>query len=261
MDHRKSASRGIGYYVRHPSFRETGAAQAYGAGPEDDGAVSPSGPMPDEVTRDCSRRMHYAAYRAERGPTPQAAAAWHRRYFAWRDRIILGNRKLVYRAVSSRFRGSAAIDDLIGECHVVMIRATAAYNPWMGIRFSTYACTCLFRALSRVSRRLAAGWTRPAIDLQAIKDPTFPEDMEGQSDGQPREWALVMHHLRDDDSLLSWREKRILEHRFALSGGGPPSTLDEVGVELGISKERVRQLQRGALGKLREVIRGSRAPG
>jgi RNA polymerase sigma factor (sigma-70 family) len=260
MDFRESASTRIGYYVRHSSFQETGAAQAYGAGPEEGGVVTPSSPMPDEVTRDCSRRMHYAAYRAERARTPQAAAAWRRRYFAWRNRIILGNRKLVYRAVSSRLRGSGATEDLIGECHLVMIRATAAYNPWMGIRFSTYACTCLFRALSRIGRRLVAGWTRPAIDLQTIEDPTLPEEPEGEPDGPPPEWAVVVHHLRDDDSVLCWREKRILEHRFGLSGSCPPSTLDEVGVELGISKERVRQLQRGALGKLREVIRANRAP-
>lgn len=49
------------------------------------------------------------------------------------------------------------------------------------------------------------------------------------------------------------REARILDYRFGLSGG-PERTLEEVGAQLGVTRERVRQLQKTALSKLRCMI-------
>lgn len=53
--------------------------------------------------------------------------------------------------------------------------------------------------------------------------------------------------------LLSERERRILVSRFGL-GGGSPKTLEDVGIDLGITRERIRQLQKIALEKLRWAI-------
>lgn len=254
MEMRKSAPTEIRAHVTHPSFQEAGAAEAYASWPKDGDSLASRNYMPDDVTRDCARRMHYAAYRAERALSGHAANRWRQRYYAWRDRIILGNRKLIYSAVSRRLPGSPATEDLIGECHLVMIRAVAAYNPWLGIRFSTYACTCLYRALGRLGRRLAAGWLCTSLDLETVAEPPSPQQ---ESDESPPRWPLVVRHLGDEESVLSQREKRILEHRFGLSGKCIPSTLDQLAADLGISKERVRQLQSGALGKLREVLLAS----
>jgi len=250
MQLRQSAPTETVSYVFHPSFREAGAAAAYGTVPVDE-QDDASRYMPDDVTRDCTRRMHYAAFRAEQARTRSIANMWWQRYYVLRERIILGNRKLIYRAVS-RFRIAPSSEDLIGECHVVMIRAVAAYNPWLGIRFSTYACTCLFRALSRLGKRHSAKRWLTSLDWESLTEPQAPADEPYET---PSAWPLVMRHLRDEDSLLSLREKRILEHRFGLIGACP-STLDQVAADLGISKERVRQLQSGALGKLRHVLLG-----
>ncbi len=51
--------------------------------------------------------------------------------------------------------------------------------------------------------------------------------------------------------VLKPRERRVLEMRFGLAANGRRHSLDEVGNELGITRERVRQLERGALEKLR----------
>jgi len=53
------------------------------------------------------------------------------------------------------------------------------------------------------------------------------------------------------DERLTDREKRILELRYGLSDY-QPRTLDKVGVEFGISRERVRQIQKEALAKLQD---------
>jgi RNA polymerase sigma factor (sigma-70 family) len=240
-------------YISHPSFQEDGAADVYGAAPVDDHGEASRSYMHDEVTRDCARRMHYAGYRAAHADRRHTADVWGRRYYALRERIILGNRKLIYRAVS-RFQTCSMADDLIGECHIVMIRAVTSYNPWLGIRFSTYACTCLFRALGRLGRRLLAERSRTALDLDTVAQPSsFHEDTYESPSG----WPVVQRHLCDNDSLLTLREKRILEQRFGLTGAHGSPTLVQIGADLGISKERVRQLQTSALGKLRQVLMAS----
>jgi RNA polymerase primary sigma factor len=58
------------------------------------------------------------------------------------------------------------------------------------------------------------------------------------------------------DNLLNSlpeREAKILEYRFGLSGG-EERTLEEVGAHFGVTRERVRQIQNNALGKLRKMI-------
>jgi RNA polymerase sigma factor (sigma-70 family) len=55
--------------------------------------------------------------------------------------------------------------------------------------------------------------------------------------------------------VLDDREYQIVGHRFGIGGLNPDGqTLREIAAELGISKERVRQLQMKALDKLRELI-------
>ncbi|HEX9793174.1 MAG TPA: sigma-70 family RNA polymerase sigma factor, partial [Planctomycetota bacterium] len=56
--------------------------------------------------------------------------------------------------------------------------------------------------------------------------------------------------LRDAVLRLSLREQKVLQLRFGLSGG-PRHTLAGVGERLSISLERVRQIQKGALEKMR----------
>ena len=65
------------------------------------------------------------------------------------------------------------------------------------------------------------------------------------------EHLLVQELERALDERLTDREKRILELRYGLKDY-QPKTLDEVGVEFGISRERVRQIQKEALSKLQD---------
>jgi RNA polymerase sigma factor (sigma-70 family) len=50
---------------------------------------------------------------------------------------------------------------------------------------------------------------------------------------------------------LSPRERQVIDWRFGLSGGDDPSTLGEIGTRLGLSRERVRQIEAAALARLR----------
>ena len=65
------------------------------------------------------------------------------------------------------------------------------------------------------------------------------------------EHLLVQELEKALDERLTDREKRILELRYGLNDY-QPRTLDEVGLEFGISRERVRQIQKEALAKLQD---------
>ena len=150
-------------FIFQAAFEEADAEQKLGGSPTyEQGSL---GFMPDDATRDCARRMHYAAWRVSVALTGREAARWRRRYYDCRDRIVLGNRKLTFRAVHKWRPAVQFADDMAGDCQIVLIKAVAAYNPWLGIRFSTYVYTCLLR-------------TVPAIAASS-RGPTFPVPATG----------------------------------------------------------------------------------
>lgn len=240
-------------YVRDSSFKERSAPVRYGSGGDEvaDEREFAVGHMPDELTRDLVKRMHYAAYRADRARKGEEVQQWRHRYFHLRDRVVLGNRKLVFGAVRRKLYRNQAADDLIGECYIVMIRAVAAYNPWIGVRFSTYAYTCLMRALSRLNQRSISDKLSQHLSLDFVGEEPLGSEAEVPPFSSD---ARIDEFLKDDHPLLSDREKTVIRRRFHLSSSRKDSTLEKVGRDLGISKERVRQVQTSAIGKLRQAL-------
>jgi hypothetical protein len=155
-------------YVFHPSFEDAGAEVQFDGEEPAAGATEDVGHMIDEVTRATVKRMHYAAWRWHQAQRSSAIRYWRQRYYHLRDLVVLGNRKLVFRAVSRRLPGAANTDDLVSDCQIVLLQAVAAYNPWLGIRFSTYAFTCLMRALARLSQKQGADWLSRSLPLEAL---------------------------------------------------------------------------------------------
>lgn len=66
-----------------------------------------------------------------------------------------------------------------------------------------------------------------------------------------------LDHLLD---VLDERERKIIDARFGLNGQ-KPKTLEEVGQEFGVTRERIRQLQNIALKKLRRALQKKEEPG
>ena len=71
-------------------------------------------------------------------------------------------------------------------------------------------------------------------------------------------WSVVSDEtnaelIRELVATLNTREQKILRERFALDGG-EPRTLEEIGVDFGLTRERIRQLEAAALRKLRDRI-------
>jgi len=79
----------------------------------------------------------------------------------------------------------------------------------------------------------------------------FIEDTETVMPNQAASRKLLRSHIADILSELTPREQKILRIRFGLEDG-VTHTLEEVGQEFGVTRERIRQIEAKALEKIRE---------
>jgi len=180
-----------------------------------------------------------------------ALADWHR------DRIIEGNTRLVFSVVKKFVNKNNPFDDLLSEGVVALMHAVNKFDFDRGFRFSTYATTVLRRnayreVLDNQERRLktATGLHEMKIDLV--------DEQNDQRMGENR-WQLLRGRLGDMLSELDRREKFIIRARFSLGSHRRVSTLQALAKRLGVSKERVRQLERRGLEKLQVMAVKSEA--
>ncbi len=83
----------------------------------------------------------------------------------------------------------------------------------------------------------------------------FADLIEDESSAQPDERTAIEHRhgeLARALARLTPRMQRVLVLRFGLDGEGP-RTLEDIGAELGVTRERVRQLESRALRELRNT--------
>ncbi len=79
----------------------------------------------------------------------------------------------------------------------------------------------------------------------------FVEDEERDSPEDSAANQILKEQLSEIIATLSDREQKIIRLRFGI-GGGRPHTLEEVGNEFDVTRERIRQIEAKALSKLRK---------
>jgi RNA polymerase primary sigma factor len=110
----------------------------------------------------------------------------------------------------------------------------------------------------KITRLKSVGIRPASLDAPiADDDATEFSEVIGDDEAQtPFELLRDKNLLGEVDGLLEVldaREKKIISQRFGLDGG-EPKTLEEVGKDFGITRERIRQLQTIALAKLRRAL-------
>jgi RNA polymerase primary sigma factor len=107
--------------------------------------------------------------------------------------------------------------------------------------------------------RLKSVGIRPASLDAPVGDDDSAEfgEIMGDEDAQTPFELLQDEDLRNEMDgvldVLDDREKKIISQRFGLDGG-KPKTLEDVGKNFGVTRERIRQLQNVALAKLRRAL-------
>jgi RNA polymerase primary sigma factor len=205
------------------------------------------------------RKMNYLKYRAwhlrERiDPTRaktadlDAAEAFLEEALAVKNQIIRANLRLVV-SIAKRYLGpSNNFFELISDGNMSLIRAVEKFDYARGNKFSTYATWAVVRNFSR---------SIPEEKSRRDRFVTGHEEMfESAPDHRPDEHEIENAHARMQKvvrtllSRLDDRERTIITSRFGL-GGASAQTLEQLGHDLGITKERVRQLEARAQDKLR----------
>ena len=82
----------------------------------------------------------------------------------------------------------------------------------------------------------------------------FIEDQDALAPAEAASFVMLKEQIEEVLDTLNEREQRVLRLRFGLDDG-KARTLEEVGREFGVTRERIRQIEAKALRKLRHPQR------
>ncbi len=192
---------------------------------------------------------------------------WYRKADALRDQIAQTNLALVL-AMAKRTRMSEVdFGDLVSEGNMALLRAVDKFDAGRGFKFSTYACRAILKAFSRAGMKLSKHRNLFPTGF----DPEFERSdyMERKHADEEADCAdEVKQIVETNQAHLTKIEQQVIKHRFKLIApdvanepeppvkrdDGKPLTLQQVGQIIGVTKERVRQIQNGAMAKIRERL-------
>lgn len=163
--------------------------------------------------------------------------------------LIESNLRFVVHTVFKFWYPGLPLMDLIAEGCLGMIRATKKYDPERGFRFITYAeywISQRVRAEIKCHRRN----NHDSLDVPVYYDHeemTYADSLVSDCPGADQNcFGIDIRNLLD---RLTEREKKVIDLRF-----WHDKTLEEVGDIIGLSENRIRQIEGRALRRLRLSI-------
>ena len=164
--------------------------------------------------------------------------------------LITSNLRLVVSIAKKFVDPNWSFDELISEGNLALMRAVEKFNFALGNRFSTYATYAIQRHFYRLSHRGRQFRKRFTSGDDVLRDRAEePSETEYRSAEQIAWLKDLFSGFLDE---LEPRERRIVVARFGFDGK-PPRTFRELGSQMGVCKERIRQIQSRAMEKLREL--------
>ncbi|MEM7228624.1 MAG: sigma-70 family RNA polymerase sigma factor [Planctomycetota bacterium] len=188
----------------------------------------------------------------------QELLRWYRTSTGYREQIAETNLALVL-AMAKRTRMSEVdFADLVSEGNMALLRSIDKFDCARGFKFSTYACRAILKAFSRQGMKLSKYRQRFPTDF----DPSMEKSNHLETVRKTYEEECadeVKTIVQSNNALLSDIEQTVIHHRFGIDGNDDvsPLTLEQVGQIIGVTKERVRQIQNKALEKIRVAFEES----
>ena len=168
-----------------------------------------------------------------------------------KNRLVRANLRLVVSIAKRRVSPGDGFFDLVSDGNMSLIRAVEKFDYARGNKFSTYASWAIIK-----------NYARTIPDEHRRRDRFRAADSEMLHAAADRRADEYQQRLAASDRMqqvgrfldrLDSREQTIIIRRYGLDHEREPQTLKEVGSALGVTKERVRQIEAKALEKLREA--------
>jgi RNA polymerase sigma factor (sigma-70 family) len=209
------------------------------------------------------RKYNYAKYRARQlreqlDPDRPAAKLLneierlYRLAVDTKNQIMRANLRLVVAIIKKHGVQPDVFHELVSDGNISLLKAIEKFDYTRGFKFSTYATWAIQRNFAGNYVRQMKQADRYRTGHEEVLDSVagYRANHYAEEAAQERHEAAVGKIL----DCLDERERGIIERRYGLGGGKEPQTLKEIGDDLRVSKERVRQIESRALKKLRHAV-------
>ncbi len=173
-----------------------------------------------------------------------------------KNRLVRSNLRLVVSVAKKHLGGPQTLFELISDGNLSLMMAVEKFDYALGNRFSTYASWAIIRNFARSVPKERYQLDRFATGHEGLLDVASAMKSYDPND-------LNLSELRESIDVvltqLKPRERAILIDHYGLDDDGRSMTFDQLGRSMGISKERVRQIEIQALRKLRKILRPQKA--
>lgn len=172
-----------------------------------------------------------------------------------RNKLVSSNLKFVANIAKNYQGRGLSYSDLISEGNIGLIKAMDNFDGDKGFKLISYSVWWIKQSINEAIEKRNSMDTED-LPLYKVKE---EYDEDGNISYEETDIEEETDNVIEDDiktkignlmNFLSNKERNIITQYYGLDGE-KPKTLEEIGKELGISKERIRQIKQSSMNKLR----------